>query len=277
MIYHRAQEDDHVAIEGSSSNAYDLMSLVTAIVEFLKGLKPASSAFLEEFNEDLSALDTAVEPVHSNSSSKSNKASGAKSGEAKSGKAKSSNGSKSMKSSKTTFPSSMPSSTPSALPSSMPSSMPSSSQPTCPVGSDSNSPPAEGTLITVGSVTSGTTVGKPGVPSIPFCDIDQTAPYTSFRVIGTGNTITASTCNDGNTSTGSADYDSKISVFNSCGCEAGNDDVGVPGCGEDSEVGLCVCADFSSQVSFDSIDGEEYTIFIHGFGGAAGSFELSVF
>ena len=36
------------------------------------------------------------------------------------------------------------------------------------------------------------------------------------------------------------------------------------------------CGSLQSQVSFDSIDGEEYTIFIHGFF-AAGNFELSVF
>ena len=151
--------------------------------------------------------------------------------------------------------STMPSSTPSALPSSMPSS-------SCPVGSES--PPIEGTLITVPSVTSGTTVGEPITP-FGFCGTSQTTSSKFFRVIGTGNTITASTCNDGCNGTGSANYDSKISVFKSCGfvCEAGRDD-------------FAGCSGFSSQVSFNSMLGEEYTIIVHGFGSAVGDFNLAV-
>jgi len=127
-----------------------------------------------------------------------------------------------------------------------------------------NTPPVQGALIAVGSITSGTTVGKPTI-SFPFCGTSQTAPSTWYRVVGTGNLLTASTCNDGNAATGSAEYDSKISVFTSCGfqCVAGNDD----GAG---------CLGFSSLVSWQSEVGEEYNIIVHGFGTATGNFELSV-
>lgn len=128
-------------------------------------------------------------------------------------------------------------------------------------------PPVQGTLIEVGSITSGTTEGGkgPGEISFPFCGTSFTSPSTFYRVVGTGMNMTASTCNDGNAATGSAEYDSKISVFTSCGfqCVAGNDDG--PG-----------CSGFSSRVEWLSVAQEEYTIIVHGFGGASGNFELSV-
>ena len=140
----------------------------------------------------------------------------------------------------------------------------------CPTGATSactNTPPVQGTLIEVGSITTGTTVGGlgPGEISFPFCGTSFTSPSIFYRVVGTGANMTASTCNDGNAATGSADYDSKISVFTSCGfqCVAGNDD----GAG---------CSGFSSLVSWQSACGLEYTIIVHGFGGATGNFELSV-
>ena len=141
----------------------------------------------------------------------------------------------------------------------------------CPTGATStactNTPPVQGTLIEVGSITSGTTVGGLGTGDIsfPFCGTSFTSPSTFYRVVGTGTNMTASTCNDGDAATGSAEYDSKISVFTSCGfqCVAGNDD----GAG---------CSGFSSRVGWQSVCGLEYTIIVHGFGGATGAFELSV-
>ena len=75
-------------------------------------------------------------------------------------------------------------------------------------------PPVEGTLIEVGSITSGTTVGGfgPGEISFPFCGTSFTSPSTFYRVVGTGNWLTASTCNDGDDATGSAEYDTKICI-----------------------------------------------------------------
>ena len=45
------------------------------------------------------------------------------------------------------------------------------------------------------------------------CGTSVTAPGVWYQVEGTGNTMTASTCDDGDPSTGSANYDTKISVF----------------------------------------------------------------
>ncbi|MCP3980686.1 MAG: DUF4215 domain-containing protein [bacterium] len=81
--------------------------------------------------------------------------------------------------------------------------------------------------------------------------------------------VSLSTCNDGNPATGSSQYDSKISVFcQDCDsydftCVGGNDDG--PG-----------CADFSSAFSFCGRGGSTYHILVHGFLGAAGTFELAV-
>jgi hypothetical protein len=80
-----------------------------------------------------------------------------------------------------------------------------------------------------------------------------------YRFIGTGETITMSTC-------GATDFDSKISIFTGgCGaltCVAGNDDA--PG-----------CAGNSSQVVFPSTVGTEYLILVHGYLESQGTFTLS--
>jgi len=76
-------------------------------------------------------------------------------------------------------------------------------------------------------------------------DAGITAPGVWYTVQGTGTVLTISTCE--NTSGGSADYDSKLSVY--CGgcdqptCVAGNDDE--PSCNFHSEV------DFCSQANVD--------------------------
>ena len=143
-----------------------------------------------------------------------------------------------------------------------------------PACTDPNVSPVEGTLIEVGSLTSGSTVGGLETQTeIPNCGgaIKQFAPTKFFRVVGTGSILTASTCNDGNPATGSAEYESKISVFTSCGftCVGGNDDGG----------GSCL---LGSEVSWKRVAGEEYTIIVGGFFsmitnlGASGNFVLSV-
>ena len=106
-------------------------------------------------------------------------------------------------------------------------------------------------------------------PIPPLCDgTTQLEPTKFFRVIGTGNMLTASTCNN-NGDGGSADFDTVISVFTSCGfqCVAANDDGPV-------------CTGFSSLVSWLSVLGEEYTIIVGGVpppgGTVTGNFVLSV-
>lgn len=125
---------------------------------------------------------------------------------------------------------------------------------------------AEGPLA-VPSLTPGTTIGAGADPGAPLCGTSVSANGVWYTVVGTGNTMTASTCNDGNPATGDTDYDSKINVY--CqGCEtllcvAGNDDG--PG-----------CAGFSSSVSWCSEAGAEYQILVQGFAGSIGNFTLAM-
>ncbi len=95
---------------------------------------------------------------------------------------------------------------------------------------------------------------------VGFCGTSNTAPGVWYSVIGNGNTMTASTCDQ-------AEYDTKISVFcSSCDdllCVDGNDDG--PGCGG-----------FTSELSWCAQDGAEYLILVHGFGSATGSFTMTI-
>jgi len=79
--------------------------------------------------------------------------------------------------------------------------------------------------------------------------------------------MTASTCNDSNHATGSADYDTKISIFcadcEDMTCVAGQDD----GSG---------CAGFSTNLSWASQAGATYLILVHSFNGQVGNFELAI-
>ncbi|MCP3977756.1 MAG: hypothetical protein GY716_00300 [bacterium] len=129
--------------------------------------------------------------------------------------------------------------------------------------------------LELGSVTAGNTTGAGTDPGVA-----QTACGTSITEGGDmlfydltlldDTLIAVSTCNDGNPATGSAEFDSKISVFcQNCDtadftCVGGNDDG--PG-----------CADFSSAFTFCGRGfGTTYHIMVHGFLGATGSFELAV-
>ena len=105
--------------------------------------------------------------------------------------------------------------------------------------------------LAVGSVTSGTTttasVDEP--PDID-CGTAVTAPGVWYSVVGIGNTMTASTCNDSDPSTGSANYDTKISVY----CA----DCDVKECvgGQDDNFGAG-CAGFSTSFSFPHPGGSD--------------------
>lgn len=110
--------------------------------------------------------------------------------------------------------------------------------------------------LPVPSTVMGTTVGT-SIDSAPTCVTSISAPGVWYTVIGTGNTMTASTC------TGTS-YDSKLNVYcgpcNNLACVNGNDD----SCG------------LQSQLSWCSQTGAVYRILVQGFGGATGAFELSV-
>jgi outer membrane murein-binding lipoprotein Lpp len=122
-------------------------------------------------------------------------------------------------------------------------------------------------LVDVGSVTAGMTIGAT-FDNVGFCGTSNTAPGVWYRVVGTGESSTASTCNDGNDSTGSADYDTKISVFSGdCGnltCVTGVDDTQG-------------CNGATTKVSWASEFGVEYLILVHAFGSTTtGNFNLSI-
>jgi subtilisin-like proprotein convertase family protein len=114
--------------------------------------------------------------------------------------------------------------------------------------------------IALDTPTAGSTVGAT-IDTPPTCFTSVTAGGVWYRVSGTGNTMTASTCSV-NTA-----YDTKLSVF--CGscddltCIDGNDD-------------NCALPGFFSELSWCSQAGADYYILVHGFSSATGSFELTV-
>ena len=118
--------------------------------------------------------------------------------------------------------------------------------------------------LAVPSLTPGSTIGA--TPEVlPLCGTtDGTGGAVWYTVIGTGNTMTASTCE--NSSPGSANYDTKIRIWcddcDNLNCVAGNDDE--PGC------------NFHSTIAWPSTQGVIYRLLMHGFGGAEGDFELSI-
>ncbi|MFH1320785.1 MAG: T9SS type A sorting domain-containing protein, partial [Bacteroidota bacterium] len=87
-----------------------------------------------------------------------------------------------------------------------------------------------------------------------------TAPGVWYSFIGTGESVTASTCD-------SATYDTKIGIYDgSCGslnCIDGNDD----GAG---------CSGYTSEITFFSVAGTTYYILIHGYSTGTGDFDLTI-
>jgi hypothetical protein len=96
--------------------------------------------------------------------------------------------------------------------------------------------------------------------------VSATAPGVWYTVLGTGTTMTASTCGEG----GDANFDTQISVFCSgCGgmtCVAANDDS--PECAG-STTG-------HSSVSWCSSPGALYHILVHGYAAETGIFQLAI-
>ena len=120
--------------------------------------------------------------------------------------------------------------------------------------------------VAVPSSTVGTTIGAT-LDALPTCGTTITQPGVWYRVIGNGNSITVTTCND------VTDYDTKISVFcgtcNSLTCVGGNDDGGTADCAIPSG------AFFESRVTFCSQPTAVYYVLVHGFSGV-GNFQLDV-
>jgi hypothetical protein len=119
----------------------------------------------------------------------------------------------------------------------------------------------EGALpIVCGDVLNGDTTYASNEPSLPFCGTTLTVgPGVWYKYEGNGEYISATV------TTAGSDYDTKLAVFTgSCGsftCVGGNDDGG-PG--------------FTSQLEFDTEDGESYYIYVTGFSSASGLYTLSL-
>jgi len=122
--------------------------------------------------------------------------------------------------------------------------------------------------LAVDTVTSGSTTGATvDEPPDIDCGTSVTAPGTWYTVTGTGNTMTASTCNDGNPLTGNANYDTKISVY-CADCET-KECIG----GVDDTAG---CGLFSTKFDWPTQAGATYNVLVHGFSSATGDFELAI-
>jgi len=116
---------------------------------------------------------------------------------------------------------------------------------------------ADAIAVAVPSTTSGST-NFASPDAAPDCGTSVTAPGVWYSATGTGNTMTVNTCQN-------PALDTKLTVM--CGGCAGLDCVGA---NDDA------CS-FQSEVSWCSQSGAEYLILVHGFGGATGNFDLTVF
>lgn len=119
------------------------------------------------------------------------------------------------------------------------------------------------------TVTGNTAAAAGDVPPAITCITAVTAPGVWYRVAGTGNTMTASTCLEAN----SGLHDMKLNVYcgtcNGLTCITGEDDD--PACGFFSGSGFP-----QPEVFWCSQLGAEYLILVQGFGGQVGPFTLEI-
>jgi len=111
--------------------------------------------------------------------------------------------------------------------------------------------------IACGETISGTTIDAQA-DAVDVCNVSATAPGVFYSFTGTGEETTVSLCS------ANTDYDTKLSIFqgdcNSLICLDGNDDA----CG------------LVSEVTFNSVAGTLYLIYVHGFSSSTGNFDLTV-
>jgi len=126
---------------------------------------------------------------------------------------------------------------------------------TC-VNSEENPDDCSGAIPITGTV-SGTTVGATVDPDAPFCGVGPTSPGVWYKLVGAGSDITLDLCTD-------TSFDTKLTVYEgdctTLVCVGGNDDF----CG------------LQSGLTFTADSGTVYYVLVHGFGGAAGPFTLTV-
>jgi bacillolysin len=123
--------------------------------------------------------------------------------------------------------------------------------------------------LTCGATLLGTTLGSTTKASpsgsCSGVSVSAAAGGVFYRFVGTGGSVTVTTCN------AATNFDTQLFVYSgSCGayvCVGANDDQG----------GICLAngAAVPSTVTFASVAGTNYFIFVNGFGGAKGDFGLS--
>jgi hypothetical protein len=122
---------------------------------------------------------------------------------------------------------------------------------------------ANATEVSVPSSTLGNTLSA-GWDDAPVCFTAILSPGVWYKLLGTGNEMTASTCND------NTDYDTRLNIYSgTCGqleCVAGND----------NNCGLPVPHNGGSSVTFCTVQGVEYYILVQGFLGDLGAFQLDI-
>jgi len=145
--------------------------------------------------------------------------------------------------------------------------------PASPLGVPANDTCDIAIAIAVPSITNGDTIGAGVDNDVVDCETPNTAGGVWYSITGTGNPITLTTCELDTGTPGSADYDTKISVYClGCGaaavCVAGNDDT----------AGGDFCGfTFHSTLTFQSTLGVQYGVLVHGFSTGTGNFSMSAY
>ena len=135
-------------------------------------------------------------------------------------------------------------------------------------GTPPNDDCVQATPVSVPSASDGTTLGAT-LENVSACGTGYTTPGVWYQVIGTGHTISATTCTD------RTNYDTRISVYcpdcETLTCVTGNDDA--PGAPPECELNG---RNLKSTVTWCSQLGATYLILVHGYGGHTGEFELDI-
>ena len=117
-------------------------------------------------------------------------------------------------------------------------------------------------MLPCDTTITGTSTAATADPAAGFCGTSVDGPGVWYKFVGNGGDFLVSTCN-------AANFDTKLSVYtDGCGtltCVGGNDD--------NSGAG---CTGATSELTVPTVSGQEYLVFVHGFSGATGDFDLTV-
>ncbi|MFK7968902.1 MAG: dockerin type I domain-containing protein [Bacteroidia bacterium] len=121
---------------------------------------------------------------------------------------------------------------------------------------------ANASLIACGDSVAGTTIAAT-MDVVPDCGMLVGAPGVWYTLVGTGDEVTLTTCNN------NLNFDTQLGVFrkanNQLECVAGNDD-----------DFTCLAGSNASSLKYFTNFGETYYILVQGFNGSIGDFSLEV-